>query len=172
MVTSSAMDEEIAARWAIQLEQGSLDPEAQRALDTWLAADKSRVGVLFRAEAILAYVSRARALADGEFPESEDESTPAWSRRRLLVAAGSLSGLAIAGTATFFATRPSAVELKTALGEIRRVPLADGSVASINTSSDLAVSMVAKSRNVVLREGENWFQVARDKSRPFVVEAG
>lgn len=166
------MDEEIAARWAIRLELGPLDIDEQRELDSWLQADNVRAGILLRAEATLAYVSRARALDDGENSETEYGSPSAWSRRRILLAAGSVAGVAMVGTSAFVASRPATIDLKTALGEIRRVPLADGSVASINTSSDLSVSIAEASRHVVLREGEAWFQVARDKARPFVVEAG
>jgi transmembrane sensor len=58
------------------------------------------------------------------------------------------------------------------LGEIRRVPLADGSLVAINTKTALEVAMKPKSRHVVLKKGEAWFQVAKDPERPFVVAAG
>jgi ferric-dicitrate binding protein FerR (iron transport regulator) len=52
------------------------------------------------------------------------------------------------------------------------VPLADGSLVAINTKTALEVAMKPKSRHIVLKEGEAWFQVAKDPQRPFVVAAG
>jgi transmembrane sensor len=52
------------------------------------------------------------------------------------------------------------------------VPLADGSLVAINTKTALEVAMKPKSRRIVLKEGEAWFQVAKDPQRPFVVAAG
>src|SRR3546814_12570012 len=60
----------------------------------------------------------------------------------------------------------------TSVGEIRRVPLADGSIAAINTASAIDVKLDDAARHVRVVEGEAWFQVARDKQRPFVVAAG
>src|SRR3546814_10232647 len=57
-------------------------------------------------------------------------------------------------------------------GEIRRGPLADGSIAAINTASAIDVKLDDAARHVRVVEGEAWFQVARDKQRPFVVAAG
>src|SRR3546814_8461547 len=57
----------------------------------------------------------------------------------------------------------------TSVGEIRRVPLADGSIAAINTASAIDVKLDDAARHVRVVEGEAWFQVARDKQRPFVV---
>jgi transmembrane sensor len=89
-----------------------------------------------------------------------------------LLVGASLSGLAAAGILGILMTRPRAIEIKTAIGEVRRVPLADGSVASVNTSSKLAVTMLGERRRVALEDGEAWFEVAADKARPFLVEAG
>jgi transmembrane sensor len=52
------------------------------------------------------------------------------------------------------------------------VPLADGSLVAINTTTALDVTMKPKSRQILLRRGEAWFQVAKDAERPFVVSAG
>ncbi|EZP82441.1 Anti-sigma [Novosphingobium resinovorum] len=38
--------------------------------------------------------------------------------------------------------------------------------------SDVAVIMAQERRDVKLRDGEAWFQVAHDRDRPFIVEAG
>jgi transmembrane sensor len=62
--------------------------------------------------------------------------------------------------------------IETAVGEIRRVPLKDGSMAAVNTATRLAVILRPEIRQVTLDQGEAWFQVAKDRSRPFVVEAG
>jgi transmembrane sensor len=58
-----------------------------------------------------------------------------------------------------------------ARGEIRRVPLGDGSSAAINTASRIEVAMAPDQRLVKLAQGEAWFDVSRDRARPFVVEA-
>lgn len=91
--------------------------------------------------------------------------------RRGFLGAAAASGIA-ASLAGFFAFLPRARQLDTAIGEVRQVPLADGSVATLNTSSRMAVTMAEHQRTIQLDKGEAWFRVAHDKARPFVVEAG
>jgi len=86
-----------------------------------------------------------------------------------------LSGMAAACLAvmvTVWLLPRGGQEYQTQIGEIRRVPLADGSIATINTASDIDVKLAKDQRDVVLERGEAWFQVAHDRTRPFVVTAG
>lgn len=62
--------------------------------------------------------------------------------------------------------------LETAIGELRKVPLADRSLASIDSATRLEVSIGARQRRIGLLKGQAWFQVAKDARRPFVVAAG
>lgn len=62
--------------------------------------------------------------------------------------------------------------LETAIGELRKVPLADRSLASIDSATRLEVSIDARQRRIGLLKGQAWFQVAKDAQRPFVVSAG
>jgi len=170
-VTDSAPtdDEDAAVRWAIRLDGEPLRDDEQAALDAWLAEESRRRGALLRAEAALAYLDRGRALPESEAPAN---AAPRIGRRGFLIG-GSLSGVAAAGAlGLFFTMRNRAIEIRTAVGEVRRVSLADGSVASLNTDSKVAVAMAGQRREVKLEGGEAWFEVAHDKARPFIVEAG
>ncbi|MBX3563542.1 MAG: FecR domain-containing protein [Sphingomonas sp.] len=160
-----------AVRWAIRLDREPLSDEEQRSLDDWLLYDERRAGALLRAEAVLAYLDRGRALAEPEAESGFGFRRASFGRRAFLIG-GTLSGISAAGVVGLLLTRPRPLELETAIGEVRRVPLADGSVASINTRSRIAVSMLPTKRAVKLEDGEVWFQVAHDSARPFVVEAG
>jgi transmembrane sensor len=68
--------------------------------------------------------------------------------------------------------RPRDLQYETAVGEIRRVPLPDGSAATINTASRIRVAFGSGLRRIALQAGEAWFQVAKDPVRAFLVEAG
>lgn len=61
---------------------------------------------------------------------------------------------------------------QTAIGEQRSVVLSDGSVVTLNTSSDLEVHMAKDHRTVELLSGEALFEVAHDPARPFDVAVG
>jgi len=154
-----------AAEWATRIDAGSIDPDTDVGLRRWLDEDARRQGALLRAEAALSFVDRGRALA-GVIPKPEPR--PVWVRRKWMFAgaalAASLIGVAILVTA------PNRYD--TDLGEIRRVPLSDGSMVDINTQSAVEVSMRPNSREVALTRGEAWFKVAHDKTRPFTVSAG
>ena len=169
------MDDDGAARWAIRREAGPLTPEEQRAFDAWLAADERREGSLLRAEAALVYIDRGPALIEANDPVSApDEETAAPSRigRRHFLAGGAVAGAAIAAGVAGVVLMPSGQEFSTAVGEVRRLPLADGSIATVNTASRIAVALEPKRRHIILEEGEAWFQVAHDTHRPFVVDVG
>ncbi len=62
--------------------------------------------------------------------------------------------------------------LSTERGEQRRLTLADGTIAHLNTQSKVRVSYTAQTRNIEVLAGEIWFDVVRDESRPFVVSHG
>lgn len=60
----------------------------------------------------------------------------------------------------------------TAVGETRTVALPDGSEVKLNTNSELIVNFSRGERRTQLLRGEAFFDVARQTSRPFTVEAG
>lgn len=157
-------DNDAAVRWAVRRDAGPLSATEQAELDAWLAEKDSREGALLRAEATLAYLDRGRALG----PLTENAPAPRVSRRMImtsgLAAAAAVGGVAILSN--------NAERIRTKVGEVRRLPLADGSVATVNTDSRLAVLVEPDKRLVQLDAGEAWFQVAHDTTRPFIVEAG
>ncbi|MET3667252.1 FecR domain-containing protein [Caulobacter sp. 1776] len=165
--SASEIDEE-AADWAARVDAHGLDVDLDPELQSWLSGDARRAGALLRAQAAISFLDRGRALASVT-PPVEVVAGEHPNRRALIAGVGGIAA-ALVGGIGLWAARPQ--RLDTRLGEIRRVPLADGSLVAINTKTALDVAMKPKSRSIVLREGEAWFQVAKDPERPFVVAAG
>ncbi|MCH2190038.1 MAG: FecR domain-containing protein [Gammaproteobacteria bacterium] len=61
---------------------------------------------------------------------------------------------------------------KTAIGERSTVKLADGSVLELNTNSEVSVLFTKSQRQIELVAGEVYFDVAKDPTKPFVVDVG
>lgn len=165
-------DNDEAVFWAIRRDSGSLSVDDETRLLCWLDADPRRQGSLLRAEAMLSYLDRARAL---NHPPSVPDEGSRWldglNRRQVVVGTFLSVSLALgAGTLSLWSGREKLYA--TALGEIRNVPLSDGSLATINTSSRIAVDMAAGQRLIKLEEGEAWFRVAHNANRPFIVQVG
>jgi transmembrane sensor len=60
----------------------------------------------------------------------------------------------------------------TDIGERRSITLADGSTVDLNARSRIRIEFSGTERLVELLDGQALFQVAKDKSRPFVVRSG
>ncbi|MDB5576377.1 MAG: Fe2+-dicitrate sensor, rane component [Bradyrhizobium sp.] len=86
---------------------------------------------------------------------------------------GARSSTVIAATATPGSSEAVAgsTEYSTGIGERRVVRLADGTSVTLNTHSKLTVAFTANRRIVRLARGQALFEVAHDRSRPFIVEA-
>lgn len=162
----SARDADEAAAWAVRLEERGGDPRVAEGARTWLAGDARRAGALLRAQAALSLINRTRV-----FGAEEALPVTANSRRRFL-AWGAGSGLLAASLGGLAVLAPRGRRLATDLGEVRKSPLGDGSVAAVNTDSVVYVDMRPRLRRVAIDKGEAWFKVAKDAERPFVVEAG
>ncbi|HEY0598337.1 FecR family protein [Sphingopyxis sp.] len=164
-----------AAAWVARMDREGHDLAARTELEAWLAGDDRRRGAYFRAGAAWSMLDRATVLGAGQ-PQSHEVATiggARFSRRRLLwgggAAAAAAAALVVGFTGVDFLGVPDQ-QIQTAVGEIRRVPLSDGSLAAVNTQTSLDVTMRPAVRQVALKAGEAWFQVAKDRTRPFVVE--
>jgi len=193
--SAQAVNDE-AAGWVARIDAQPLDALARADLTRWIVSDPRRRGALFRALAIWqATAGGAKidadiwALLDETMPQEPDapplervrksgDGPPQGIRvkkRRLAWA-----GAAIAASLCFvllFGVLPNGSgasyrRIETNLGEMTKVPLQDGSLVVLNTNSRVEVSQSASARRVQLAEGEAWFKVAKDESRPFVVSAG
>jgi transmembrane sensor len=65
--------------------------------------------------------------------------------------------------------RSSEPSYRTPLGGVASVPMTDGSTITLNTDSEVRVALNDRERHVRLDQGEAFFQVAKDASRPFIV---
>jgi transmembrane sensor len=155
----------IAADWVVREDRRPLSAAEQAELDAWLGADARRQGAYVRAQAAWSMLERGRAMA------AETPPPRRWplATRRELMAAGLVGVAGIGGLLA--ASQIGWQSYGAARGEVRRVPLGDGSSAAINTASRIEVSMSDDQRTVKLARGEAWFDVASDRGRPFVVEA-
>lgn len=167
--TSRAVDD-AAAAWAGRLDRGPLSTAEDAALEAWLSGDPRRLGALARAQALYDGSDAARALGPDFDPAPFKSQQPVArpSRRNLIgwgggaIAAGLVAGVG-ALTVSSYASRAYASQR----GEVRLIPLDDGSAITLNTDSKVRV----RQRTVELLRGEALFEVAKGE-QPFVVKAG
>lgn len=169
--------DDIAIDWAIRLDADALDSTQQRELKAWLRQDDRHRGALFRAQAGLALIDTAGSDSEATPIPATSAHTPSvmddrprarFSPRRLM--AGGAIAASLAGLMALSWPLLGGEHYHTGIGEIRRIALSDGSVALVNSGSDLQVRYVKAARQLRLDEGEVWFKVAKNPQRPFIVD--
>lgn len=164
--------EDQAALWAARLDGSSLSAADRAALDAWLGADATR-------RALLAQYCRISANLDQLLPTlvaSGAVVLPHVAPPRLrwnpwVVASAGLFAAAVAVAAVWL-VRPRARPdtLATAVAQRREFTLADGSRVELNANTSMVIENGRAERRVRLANGEAYFVVSKDKSRPFIVE--
>jgi transmembrane sensor len=180
---TSAEIDAAAADWAARIDAAQSDEAVQSGLNDWLTGDSRRLGAYARARAMMVHAGRLKAFgtdfdpdlyiaehrgaaAIGREVESQPE-TPRIGRRSFLIGGGAV----IAAGAAGLSWQAAASTYSTTRGEIRLVPLIDGSSMTLNTASTARVRFTDTMRHVELIDGEALFDVVRDSARPFVVDA-
>jgi transmembrane sensor len=173
----SVIDNQALGWLRIQSER-ELDATERADLEAWLNEDTRHKGAYIRAMVINNAISQAvshQKMYPGEdrYALQSDGFGKHDENRRALLKYGALAaGVGMLGVGVSLKFANSHTTLATSKGEFRRVALADTSVANINTASKLEVKLTKERRQITLIKGEAWFEVAKDKSKPFVVEAG
>ncbi len=158
--TADALDD-IAADWAARLDARALTTEEQAELSAWLDSDPRCLGAFARARAVL--------LGGGAIAARQQ---PVMSRRALLWGGGAMAaGIGGAVIATHPPAPGRSQKFESLLGEIRHIPLDDGSHITLNTASALSVEFTPARRLIRLLRGEAFFEVADNPSRPFIVQS-
>jgi transmembrane sensor len=154
-----------AACWAARMDAGALSSGEQARLEAWLSADTRHYGALAQAQALLIPVQERVPMHPAE---------PVKPARRVFIVGGSIAaGLAVAaGSAAYVARAWNEGRYRTQIGEMRVVPLNDGSVVFLNTNSEIVVRYSQSRRDIELIRGEALFDVAKNKQRPFIVRTG
>ncbi len=179
MITAQYIERE-AAEWLARLDvQGLCEArddiasmeEASPQFAEWMQSSTANRVAFLRQFAAWRRGDRLAALHRGEPIAERQESVIVQSTRWLMPLAASVV-LAI-GLVTLLPRDASVqFEWETPIGGHQYVPLADGSKVELNTNTRLTGVISDNERRVNLKQGEAFFSVASDKSRPFVVVAG
>lgn len=163
---SAVAIDDAAMVWAARIDRG-LSPEEEAQLARWTSNDSRRTGALARAMAANSYFDRAAALGAGFQPAPK----PALSRRKFFLGGvGVLAASVVGGIGLALLSRPE--RIGTAMGDVRRVAMPEGSAITLNTDSAIEPLFDDDARRVTLVRGEALFDVAKDRARPFTVQAG
>jgi transmembrane sensor len=172
--TQTQIDNE-AAIWTWRLDAGPLATAEQDQFDAWLREDYRHRRAL---EELRRTWSRLDRLAERP-PDAKQAALAPPERQRIFVgrkrhwgAAAAAMLIVALGTALWITRRPGMQVMSTAVGQHRRVALADGSQLTLNTDTLLAVELTPQRRDIYLRRGEAHFDVVYDPARPFYVHAG
>ena len=153
-----------AAAWLARLRSDSPAPEDRAGFQSWLD-DDDRHGAAF--ETVTAVWDLTGGL-DVDRPMRAP--SPARSNRRAVLAGVAAAFVVAVGSGIWFSDRGKTYA--TALGEQRRVVLADGSKVTLDTGTQITVRFRGNAREVSLDKGRAFFDVAHNPKRPFVVSAG
>jgi transmembrane sensor len=173
-----------AAEWDARLRSADCTDAERDAFAAWCRADPRHRQEYDTLQAMLAALR-----ASGEVPEIRalreaalNVAPPVDARRRRLLpfglAAAAAAVFVIVGVAALRGYLPTDPVQKpvpayaTAIGERSTTRFEDGSVAVLNTNTQLAVDFTGAERRVTLLRGQALFEVAKDPVRPFIVFAG
>lgn len=163
-----------AFAWAAKVDGAPLSDDDQQLLDAWLAADARHSGAYVRAQAISITLDRTAALGPHFDPQRNVKAgfLPMMTDRRTVLRGGSALAAVAVGAVTVHLALQSRGRISTSKGVVQRHPLTDGSSMVLNTSSEARLDYAENARRVNLVSGEARFDVAKDRTRPFVVSAG
>jgi len=172
--------EATAAAWLAESDSG-LTLDRAREFARWRAADPRHEAAAFRLEQTWALLQPLREFRPSARIHPDRnllvlEPRPA-GRHLGWAAVGIAAVLALAFTALWRprgsdASAAAARSYVTVEDGFQRVALVDGSVVELNASSRVEVDYTAAERRVRLIAGEAHFSVAKNRLRPFIVEAG
>ena len=191
---------EAAASWVVRHDRGELSAREEAEFDDWqadpvnLRAYRKASGAIdvfdadFGADPHLAALRQA-ALAAAPEPRRHFPLAALAAAALVLVCLTGVIALISSGrfapspATTIAANQPTdappqpeiqhagVIQYVTGIGERRTVALADGSKVTLNTRSRMTVAFTPGRRLIHLFRGQALFEVAHDKTRPFVVEA-
>lgn len=175
-------DDSIAAEagaWLARRDRG-LTAAEQDAFLQWLRADPHHRAAIARLDRAWGALDALAAWqpADATRPNPDLLAPARPGRVRSLSWWSACAGAGLAAAVALIFVWPSPPPAESASPGVRVVPrpeqqaLADGSVAEVNHGGRLELAFGAAERRVRLREGEVHLTVAKDATRPFVVEAG
>jgi transmembrane sensor len=171
--TRAEIDEE-AALWIWRMDSAEVTADDRQAFDEWLRQDA-------RHRRAADELSKVWDALNGLAEAKRDEKIATFTHaarapgirapHRWWFALAAAFALAAVG-ALWLHNDGEIQTVATAVGQQRTVTLADGSVIALNTNTIVETNLSRHVRNIYLRKGEAHFQVAHDRSRPFLVHAG
>ena len=169
--------EERAAFWVMRQGEPDWSAAEQAERDAWLAESMAHKAAFWRLEHGWREADRIGALGDApQVPPRASWVTRHW--RPLAIAASLLLAIGIGAAWLMPDMGPgsgletAAQRYATAVGGRRIIALPDGSRVELNTATEVRSAVTPDSRIFWLDRGEAYFEVAHDKSRPFLVHAG
>ena len=171
-----------AAEWFARMKDPSVPLDDRQRFLSWLKQSQAHVAEYLRVASIDGNVRNAqlRFVLTGADPsnvvplfagEQQRTATRTVGSLRWKIAAA-VAALAVAtllsiGVGTAWYERA----IETDLGEWKTVNLADGSELQLGPNTRLTLDLGDKQRSIALVRGEAYFKVAKDASRPFLVQA-
>lgn len=163
-----------AAAWLARLE--APDGERDRArFEAWRNADPAHAAAFARVER---HWQDSTIMARSSLRYGAQLTSPWWHIGAFTpgrLAFGSAAAMALVVAAWSVSHSPRVAEserVASAVGQLRTIPLPDGSRVTLDTDSRLAIHYSPKVRQLVLEQGRARFTVAHDPRRPFIVKAG
>lgn len=169
--------EDAAERWMARKMSGAMNAEERQAFEAWLSQSVQNRRALAELEQALTTTDAAGdTLLAAEFERQLHDAAGAGAHRhranlqRMAAALVAAAGLGV--IAIMLQGRPAQpmIAYETAIGETEKVALEDGSAIELNTNSRIKVAYGDAARSVAIERGEAFFDVEKDRDRPFIVK--
>jgi transmembrane sensor len=173
-----------AAEWFIRLRDRDLTAAERRKYVRWLKQSPSHISEFMRLCQLYGRVKRAKIPSSGSTEQDTSNVIALMQREmvapperqrfepqnfRLVAAVCSFALICVIGVIAKIAFFSNTIE--TQANEWRQLKLADGSTVNVGPRTLLHVDFSKERRGVHLQRGEAMFQVIKDPSRPFIVNA-
>jgi transmembrane sensor len=185
--TRRARATEEAAEWVIRLGDSLTAGEQVEFLD-WLKESPIHVAEMMRVlevhDSLLGYPWWKELAPTRDFPSADvipisprvaqasDGARPRRPRTKFYLAGAACIGISlVCGALLLLAQGTRSILIRTQPGERRELTLVDGSTVTAAADTDLRIRLSSDKRLVSLARGKALFKVAKDKNRPFIVEA-
>ncbi|MCV6605649.1 MAG: FecR family protein [Porticoccaceae bacterium] len=170
---------EQASLWLARLDGENTNHNLHREFEQWLQEDSRHRSVFKELSGVWSKMDILALFQPLLEPEENTPSKPeqntTHNNKRLWLGLATAATLLVTAVILAFPLWQSQKEPQmyaTAVGEQIEVVLSDNSTVSLNTNSVVEVSYSDNTRQLRLLRGEVFFNVAHDKSRPFIVRAG